>query len=113
MVQSKVSVYLQFRQYELLPIDDLVRELAAPSRSRLANLAVERFLDHQPSRSSKFCSVRRVKLYIDNPLIEKLAALSTITGIPRAELVRLALREFVEDEAAKLAEEVCRITRPK
>jgi len=101
----KVRVCLRFRQYELAALEGLAEWLGIPSLSRLTNMALEFFLSHSPSLSSRPCSKRRVTFLIDELLAQKLNRLAELSGTSRTELIRLALKVFSEKT------EPCRLGR--
>lgn len=44
-------------------------------------------------------TMKRQHIYLPEPLIEKLDELSGKTGMPKAELIRRAIDEFIKKEA--------------
>jgi metal-responsive CopG/Arc/MetJ family transcriptional regulator len=75
-------------------LDELAKRLGLPSRSRLANIALQFFFELNEEDLPVLGQRRRVKILLDPSIKEKLDELSTRLLIRKAELINIALNEF-------------------
>lgn len=96
----KSVLRIGIRQRELVELDELAKRLGLPSRSRLANIALQFFFELNKEDLPVPGQRRRVKILLDPSIKEKLDELSTRLLIRRAELTKIALNEFTHRNRA-------------
>ncbi len=94
LVSCKSIVDVRLYMEELARIDAFAKSSGVLSRSRLANIALQSFLEAHSDDLSRLVSMRRVRLVLDFDLAERTNELAERLGVPRVRLIRLALKEF-------------------
>ena len=86
---------MRFLDRDLAEIDKLAESLLV-SRSRLVNLALENLLDSAARDFRKLGLKRRIKILLDQELFYELTEIAKRNDVSRADLIRIALREFAK-----------------
>jgi hypothetical protein len=81
-------------------LDELAKRLGLPSRSRLANIALQFFFELNKEDLVVLEQRRQVKILLDPSIKEKLDELSRLFLIRKAELTKIALNEFTHRNQA-------------
>jgi metal-responsive CopG/Arc/MetJ family transcriptional regulator len=92
----KKRLCIRFRRRDLFQLDELANSLGLPSRSRLVNIALQNFLDSSAEKNLILGRKRPVKIMVDSALKPRLDELARKLRVPKAELVKIALKEFAE-----------------
>lgn len=95
MLRKKI-LCIRFRRRDLFQLDELAKSLGLPSRSRLANIALQTFLDSSAEKVPFLGQKRPVKLLLDSALKQRLDEMARKLQVPKTELVKIALKEFAE-----------------
>jgi hypothetical protein len=96
----KSVVRIWIREREVVQLDELARRLGLPSRSRLANIALQFFFELNNDDLPVLGQRRRVKILLDPSIKEKLDELSRLFRIRKAEVTKIALNEFTHRNQA-------------
>jgi len=91
---------IRIQQRELVQLDELAKRLGLPSRSRLANIALQFFFELNKEGLLVPGQRRQVKILLDRSIKEKLDELSRLFLIRKAELTKIALNEFTHRNQA-------------
>ena len=95
MLRKKI-LFIRFRKRDLLQLDELAHSLGLPSRSRLANIALQTFLDSCEEKVPFLGQRRPVKILLDSALKQRLDGMARKLQVPKAELIKIAIEEFAE-----------------
>lgn len=93
---DKKVVLVRLRDYELAELDACRQILRVPSRNTIVNIALRRFLRASPK--AEFHAKRVVKLRIDGRLQKKLAEMAERLGATCTEIIRMAVRDLMENK---------------
>ena len=101
----KSVLRIWIRKHELDLLDELAKRLGLPSRSRLANIALQFFFELNQEDLPVLGQGRRVKILLDPSIKEKLDELSKRLLIRKADLTKIALNEFTHRNPATAAQQ--------
>jgi len=96
----KSILRVRIPQRDLVQLDELAKSLGLPSRSRLANIALQLFFELNKEDLQVLGQRRQVKILLDSSIKEKLDEFSTRLFIRKAELIMIALNEFTHRNRA-------------
>lgn len=91
---KKRVLRIWIRERDLDQLDQLAKRLGLPSRSRLANIALQSFFELNNEDLQVLGQRRRVKILLDPSIKEELDKVSTRFLIRKADLTKIALNEF-------------------